>query len=57
MTMLIRHFRRHKLPARSGLPGRAVGPTPGRSLKASDAILIILAALLVAAALYKLIFG
>jgi hypothetical protein len=57
MTMLIRHFRRHKLPARSGLPGRAVGPTPGRSLKASDAILIMLAALLVAAALYKLIFG
>ncbi len=46
--MLIRHFRRHRLPPRSGLPGRA--------LKASDAILIMLAALLVAAALYKMIF-
>jgi hypothetical protein len=53
MTMLIRHFKRHKLPARSGFPGRAAA----RSMRASDVILVMLAALLVAVAAYKLISG
>ncbi|WP_200959425.1 hypothetical protein [Rhizobium sp. Root1203] len=51
--MLIRHFKRHKLPTRSGFPGR----TAARSMRASDIILVMLAALLVAAAAYSLISG
>ncbi|WP_210254108.1 hypothetical protein [Rhizobium sp. 18055] len=57
MTMLIRHFRRLRHNSRSGFPGRATSGGPGRSIRASDVILLMLAALLVAAAAYKLISG
>ncbi|WP_194273708.1 MULTISPECIES: hypothetical protein [Rhizobium] len=51
--MLVRHFKRHRHPSRPGSSGRGEGGTT----RATNIILVMLAALLVAVAAFKLISG
>jgi len=51
--MIIRHAFRKSIHPRFGQPGRGVG----KSLRATDAILVILAATLVVAAVLRLFHG
>ncbi|WP_164736329.1 hypothetical protein [Rhizobium vallis] len=51
--MILRHRLRHAFHSRPGTPGRGHGPRP----QASDIILVMMAGLLVAVAIFKILQG